>query len=123
MKKKWNFLILTACLVSLMLATPIQAKLNKRDGVNYYKGTKETYYNLNMKRIYERADRNFGSHHKKWIRDDGVKCYGPYVIVAAPLDIHPYGSIIETSLGEGIVLDTGAFAETNKDQIDIAVDW
>ena len=123
MKKKWNFLILTACLVSLMLATPIQAKLNKRDGVNYYKGTKETYYNLNMKRIYERADRNFGSHHKKWIRDDGVKCYGPYVIVAAPLDVHPYGSIIETSLGEGIVLDTGAFAETNKDQIDIAVDW
>lgn len=123
MKKKWNFLILTACLVSLMLATPIQAKLNRRDGVNYYKGTKETYYNLNMKRIYERADRNFGSHHKKWIRDDGVKCYGPYVIVAAPLDVHPYGSIIETSLGEGIVLDTGAFAETNKDQIDIAVDW
>ena len=123
MKKKWNFLILTACLVSLMLTTPIQAKLNRRDGVNYYKGTKETYYNLNMKRIYERADRNFGSHHKKWIRDDGVKCYGPYVIVAAPLDVHPYGSIIETSLGEGIVLDTGAFAETNKDQIDIAVDW
>ena len=123
MKKKWNFLILTACLVSLILTTPIQAKLNRRDGVNYYKGTKETYYNLNMKRIYERADRNFGSHHKKWIRDDGVKCYGPYVIVAAPLDVHPYGSIIETSLGEGIVLDTGAFAETNKDQIDIAVDW
>ena len=123
MKKKWNFLILTACLVSLMLATPIQAKLNKRDGVNYYKGTKETYYNLNMKRIYERADRNFGSHHKKWTRSDGVKCYGPYVIVAAPLDVHPYGSIIETSLGEGIVLDTGAFAEANKDQIDIAVDW
>lgn len=113
----------TAFLVSSILATPIQAKLNKRDGVNYYKGTKETYYNLNMKRIYERADRNFGSHHKKWIREDGVKCYGPYVIVAAPLDIHPYGSIIETSLGEGIVLDTGAFAETNKDQIDIAVDW
>lgn len=123
MKTKWNFLILTAFLVSLMLVTPIQAKLNRRDGVNYYKGTKETYYNLNMKRIYERADRNFGSHHKKWIREDGVKCYGPYVIVAAPLDIHPYGSIIETSLGEGIVLDTGAFAETNKDQIDIAVDW
>ena len=123
MKKKWNFLILTACLVSLILTTPIQAKLNRRDGVNYYKGTKETYYNLNMKRIYERADRNFGSHHKKWSRDDGVKCYGPYVIVAAPLDVHPYGSIIETSLGEGIVLDTGAFAETNKDQIDIAVDW
>lgn len=111
-------------LALLIPTTSVQAKkLNKRDGVNYYKGTKETYYNLNMKRIYERADRNFGSHHKKWIREDGVKCYGPYVIVAAPLDVYPYGSIIETSLGEGIVLDTGAFAETNKDQIDIAVDW
>ena len=107
-----------------MLATPIQAKLNKRDGVNYYKGTKETYYNLNMKRIYERADRNFGSHHKKWIRDDGVKMYGPYVVLAVPFDVYPYGTTdIPTSLGLGIALDTGSFAETNKDQIDIAVDW
>ena len=125
MKKKWNFLILTAFLVSLMLATPIQAKLNKRDGVNYYKGNKETYYNLDMSKIYARADKNFGSHHKKWIREDGVKCYGPYVVLAVNYKKYPYGTCdIPTSLGLGIALDTGAFAtDDNLDQIDIAVDW
>ena len=109
------------------MSTPIQAKearLTKRGGVFYYNGQKETYYNLNMSRIYAKADKNFGSHHKKWIRDDGVKMYGPYVVLAVPFDVYPYGTTdIPTSLGLGIALDTGAFAETNKNQIDIAVDW
>ena len=111
--------------MSLILATPIQAKvLNKRDGVNYFNGTKETYYNLNMTRIYAKADKNFGSHHAKWIREDGVKMYGPYVVLAVPFDVYPYGTTdIPTSLGLGIALDTGTFAETNKNQIDIAVNW
>lgn len=109
----------------LTLVTPIQAKkLNKRDGVNYFNGTKETYYNLDMTRIYEKADKNFGSHHKKWIREDGVKMYGPYVVLAVPFDVYPYGTTdIPTSLGLGIALDTGAFAETNKNMIDIATAW
>lgn len=111
--------------MSWILAAQIQAKqLNKRDGVNYYNGTKETYYNLNMSRIYAKADANFGRHHKKWVRDDGVKMYGPYVVLAVPFDVYPYGTTdIPTSLGPGIALDTGAFAQTNKNQIDIAVDW
>lgn len=112
--------------MSLILATPVQAKtLNKRDGVNYYKGTKETYYNLDMTRIYEKADRNFGRHHKKWTRSDGVKMYGPYVVLAVNFRKYPYGTTeIPTSLGFGIALDTGAFAtEDNLDQIDVAVDW
>lgn len=120
-----TIILWTAFLVSWILATPVQAKtLNKRDGVNYYKGQKETYYNLDLTRIYDKADRNFGRHHKKWIRSDGVKMYGPYVVLAVPFDVYPYGTTdIETSLGLGIALDTGAFAETNKNQIDVAVDW
>ena len=98
--------------------------LTKKGGVNYFKGTKETYYNLDMTRIYAKADANFGKHHRKWTREDGVKCYGPYVVLAVPFDVYPYGTTdIPTSLGLGIALDTGAFAETNKNQIDIAVDW
>ena len=98
--------------------------LTKRGGVNYYKGTKETYYNLDMTRIYAKADKNFGTWHKKWTRDDGVKMYGPYVVLAVNFRKYPYGTTdIPTSLGLGIALDTGAFAETNKNQIDIAVDW
>ena len=124
--KKWGvYLGLITLFFTFALPMPAQAKkLNKRDGVKYYNGTKETYYNLDMKRIYAKADANFGSHHKKWIRDDGVKMYGPYVVLAVPFDVYPYGTTdIPTSLGLGIALDTGEFAETNKNQIDVAVDW
>ena len=125
MKKKLFVFALTVFWALLILNTSVEAKkLNKRDGVNYYNGTKETYYNLDMTKIYERADKNFGSHHKKWTRSDGVKCYGPYIVLAVPFDVYPYGTTdIQTSLGLGIALDTGKFAETNKNQIDIAVDW
>ena len=100
-----------------------QTKLTKSGGVNTFQGRKETWYNLPMDRIYKKADANFGKHHKKWVREDGVKMYGTYIVIAAPFDVYPYGTNVETSLGTGIVLDTGAFAETNKQQIDIAVDW
>ena len=44
-------------------------------------------------------------------------------MVAANLDLRPKGTILDTSLGKGIVCDTGSFAKTNKTQIDIAVTW
>ena len=44
-------------------------------------------------------------------------------MVAANLGVHPRGSLVETSLGTGIVVDTGGFAEGNPTQLDIAVDW
>ena len=122
--KKWGVLIIviTFCIT---FCRPVEASvLTKRGGVNYYKGTKETYYNLDMTRIYAKADANFGTWHKKWVRDDGVKMYGPYVVLAVPFDVYPYGTTdIPTSLGLGIALDTGTFAETNKNAIDIAVNW
>lgn len=112
-------------MVALTLATPIQAanKLNKRDGVFYHDGIKETYYNLDMKRIVKRAKASGLIEGEYNVREDGVKCIGKYVIVAAPYDTWDYGTCVMTSLGIGCVLDTGAFAETNKNQIDIAVDW
>ena len=123
--KKWGVLLgVMTIVITFLIQVPVQAKLTKKGGVNYFNGTKETYYNLDMTRIYEKADKNFGSHHKKWTRSDGVKCYGPYVVLAVPFDVYPYGTTdIPTSLGLGIALDTGKFAETNKNQIDIAVDW
>ena len=123
MKRVVSCLIVMAFLV-LLIPRTAQAKLNKRDGVNCYKGTKETYYNLPMVRIFAKADANFGKHHKKYVREDGVWCYGPYVVLAVPFDVYPYGTCeIETSLGPGIALDTGAFAETCKNQVDVAVTW
>ena len=48
---------------------------------------------------------------------------GDYIIVAANLEIRPRGTLVETSLGTGIVCDTGGFAAYNQTQIDLAVDW
>ena len=88
--------------------------LTRSAGVNYYNGNKETYYNLNMSGVVANAQ-NMGIDGSYWVRDDGVKMYGDYVIVAAQMD---KGSIIQTSLGTGIVLD---YCPANS--IDIATTW
>ena len=66
--------------------------LTKKGGVNYYHGQKETYYNLPMDKVYEKADKNLGSWHKKWTRSDGVKMYACYVVLAVPFDVYPFGT-------------------------------
>lgn len=96
--------------------------LTKQAGVFYYGQQKETWYNLPMEGVINNM-RNLGYVDEYWVREDGVKMLGDYVIVAANLDLHPKGSLIETSLGVGIVCDTGEFANYNSNQIDIAVDW
>lgn len=75
--------------------------LTPSGGVNSFNGNTETYYNLDMSGVIANAQ-NMGIQGEYWVRDDGVKMYGDYVIVASQ---HDKGSIIETSLGTGIVLD------------------
>lgn len=96
--------------------------LTPSGGVYYGPTGKETYYNLNMNGVVSNAQAQ-GIQGEYWVREDGVKMYGDYVIVAANLDTHPRGSTVETSLGTGIVLDTGGFAASDPNQVDIAVDW
>ena len=90
------------------------SRLTRSSGVNYYNGNKETYYNLDMSGVISNAQ-SMGIQGNYWIRDDGVKMYGDYVIVAAQMD---KGTIISTSLGTGIVLD---YCPSNS--IDIATNW
>ena len=107
-----------AALLLLVTFTTLTARL----GTINYQGQKETWYNLPMNRVVQIA-KDKGLYGEYWEREDGAKMFGHYVIIAAPYDVHPYGSIVETSLGEGCVLDTGEFAQTNKNQVDIAVTW
>lgn len=110
-------------IVLLMTATVNAGTLTADGGVNYHNGRKETYYNLCMEKVTENARKN-GIRGKYWLREDGAKMWGHYVIIAAPLDVYPYGSIVkDTSMGDAIVLDTGGFAAENKNQIDIATGW
>ena len=84
---------------------------------------KETYYNLDMSGVIQ-IMYNLGYHDLPyWIREDGVKMLGDYVMVAADLNQHPKGSIIPCSLGLAIVCDTGSFVHSNPNQLDIAVNW
>ena len=96
--------------------------LNAYVGVVQGPSGKETYYNLLMGGVIE-IMKSLGYDYEYWVREDGVKMYGDYIMCAANLEIRPKGTILETSLGTAMVCDTGSFAESNPYQIDIAVDW
>ena len=83
---------------------------------------KETYYNLNMSGVV-RIMEDLGYNYEYSVREDGVKMYGPFIMVAADLRLRPRGSIIKTSLGWAMVCDTGDFVKWNPTQLDIAVAW
>ena len=88
--------------------------LTPSGGVNQFEGHTETYYNLDMSGVIANAHA-MGLQGNHWVRGDGVKMFGDYVIVAAQL---AKGTIVNTSLGTGIVLDycpAGTY--------DIAVTW
>ncbi len=96
--------------------------LTRAAGVNQGPSGYETYYNLNMNGVVK-IMRGMGNNDKYWVRSDGVKMLGNYVMVGADFNKHPRGSIVNTSLGQGIVVDTGCFAYGNKNQYDIATAW
>ncbi|MDD6362021.1 MAG: hypothetical protein PUG18_02015, partial [Lachnospiraceae bacterium] len=82
----------------------------------------ETYYNMDMSGVVS-IMRSMGNTDEYWVRSDGAKMLGSYVMVAANLGVRPRGSLIATSLGMGIVVDTGGFAAANPTQLDIAANW
>ena len=96
--------------------------LNRVSGINNGPSGKETYYNLNMSRIVS-AMKKLGVSSEYWVRNDGVKMYGDYIMCAADLSVYPRGTIVETSLGTGIVCDTGAFVKNSNIALDIATAW
>lgn len=96
--------------------------LNRVSGINNGPSGKETYYNLNMSRIVS-AMKKLGMSSEYWVRNDGVKMYGDYIMCAADLSVYPRGTIVETSLGTGIVCDTGAFVNNSNIALDIATAW
>lgn len=96
--------------------------LNPSNGVVYGPSGKETYYNLDMSGIVS-IMRSMGNTDEYWIREDGCKMLGDYIMCAANLNVRPRGSLVESSLGMCIVCDTGGFAYSDPYQLDIAVNW
>lgn len=90
--------------------------LTPSGGVNWFNGRKEMYYNLNMSQVVANAHA-MGIQGDYWVRGDGVKMLGGYIMVASS-DL-PKGTIVETSLGTAIVVDAGCASGV----IDVAVTW
>ena len=79
-------------------------------------GLKETWYNLPM---YGCLDLMGLSYDGYGVRENGVKTYNGYVMVASPnLEKWPKGTYIETTHGMGYVVD-----ECPTGSLDIAVNW
>ena len=117
--------IMISCVSPLCGQCAEVTKLTRENGTVYGPSGKETYYNLNMNEIVN-IMRGMGfdeDEYPYWIREDGVKMLGDYVMVAADLNIRPRGCVVATTLGKALVCDTGSFTNTNSRQIDIAVAW
>lgn len=96
---------------------------------------RETFYDLDMSLIIYNMQNSLEDfarlpelkNFKYRVRDDGVKVVyddtHEYVIVAANLQTHPKGSIVETSLGQAIVLDLCGAASSEPTLLDIATTW
>lgn len=102
-----------------------EGRLTKSKGVHQGPSGVETYYNLDMSRCIDiMRDLGFSEEeYPYWIRDDGAKMLGDYVMCAANLELRPKGTIVESSLGLSIVVDTGPFAKKNPTQLDLCVNW
>lgn len=99
--------------------------LTKSKGVDFFTDSngvthRETYYDLDMSRVTT----NCGDGGIYVVRADGVKVdRSGYVLIAADLARYPRCSIVETSVGLGMVYDTGGFVSRYPDGFDIAADW
>lgn len=85
----------------------------------------EKWYNLPMGRCITNM-RNMGysvEEYPYWIREDGAKMLGEYVMCASNNNYRPKGTIIETSLGMALVVDSCEAAASDPSLLDMCVDW
>ena len=79
----------------------------------------ETWYDLPMNKVIQRSQ-DAGIPCEYWVDDRGVKMFGQWVIVAAHPSKTRY-TTVQTSLGEGIILDFHTTPDTKL--YDIATSW
>ena len=103
-------------LIRALLAVVLTASLGRVQFNDHY----ETWYDLDMTNVIARSDKAIGLENMYWVREDGVKMYAQWVICAAHPSKIRY-SRIDTSLGEGIILDT--HTADDPELIDIATTW
>lgn len=93
--------------------------LTARAGKITCNGHTETWYDLPMDKVIQRA-KDMGIPAEYWVREDGVKMMNQWVIVAAHSSKIRY-TRVQTSLGEGIILDYHTCPD--PELYDIATAW
>ena len=113
--------IITALIFSNLILMGSDYKLTRNLGRISGKQNIETWYNLPMDNVVKiMRDRGYTeADYPYYVRDDGCKMLGDFIMIAADLDKYPRGTIVYSSLGQGIVCDTGEDLEG----FDIAVSW
>lgn len=105
----------------------VDSILSTFTGVNEYGPVgKETYYNLDMSGVLSLMySQGYSSEEfPYWERyEDGAKMFGPYIMVAANLDVYPKGTILDCSMGKAMVVDKCEAAYYSNVVLDIAVTW
>lgn len=97
--------------------------LSKLGGTNVGPSGKESYYDMDMSGVVDKMHR-LGYTGEYWVRNDGVKMMGQFILAAGDYDLHPLGSLVESSLGTCIICDTGGFASGKVSELlDIATAW
>lgn len=86
--------------------------LTKSGGVNYYNGYRETWYS---QQVLAGGGLNIPG---RTVRSDGVVVDGNGNVCVASSDL-PKGSTVQTSLGQGVVYDSGCASGT----VDIYTNW
>ena len=104
-------------LVGVLLGVMLTARMGVLH--NAETGFTETWYNLPMQKVVNRAAEQ-GLTGDYWERADGMKMFGKYIILASHESI-PIGTVVEVSRGTGIVLDRHEMPD--KDLYDIATTW
>lgn len=99
-------------------------KLTKSAGRIQGPEATETYYNLPMGRCID-IMRGLGyttEEYPYWVNENGCKMLGEYIMVGANTYVYPKGTIVNTSLGKGIVADHCVAAQSST-IYDLAVTW
>lgn len=102
------------------VAVPAEGCLTASKGVHMGPSGRETWYDLPMGGVID-IMRGLGyteEEYPYWVREDGVRMFGSFVMVAVDTYKLPKGTIIDTSLGEAMCVD-----HCPAGNIDIAVTW
>lgn len=84
----------------------------------------EDYYNCYMDNVIRIMRSEYPEdEYPYWIRQDGCKMLGDYIICSADHELYERGDVIDTSLGKAIIVEFNGVSNSNTADVWIATAW